>query len=168
MFITGREADKLSRATGQENTNTDLIFTPTPEIFQGRYEVEVERGSTELRNPQVQAQKLRQIVTLMTSAMPMFLQLGVPFNMRRLLELWLDAEGIDDVDALFESDEDMMAMQQLAVMQQAQAAMGGGGAGGAPNAGGAGRTQPGEPRPETTNAPQDMITSDNSGMLAPR
>lgn len=166
MYITGREAERLNRITGAEELNTDQIFTPTPEIFQGRYEVEVERGSTELRNPQIQAQKYAQIVQLMLGAFPTLMQMQITFNMKRLLELWLEAEGIEDVDALFESDEQQDMLQQMMMMQQAQAAMGqSSSASGQPSAGGAGQTQPGQPRPQTTNAPEEMINPSNSGMM---
>jgi len=167
QYVTGREAERLNRATGADELNTDLIFTPTPEIFAGRYEVQVERGSTELRNPQVKAQKLNQIVQIMLGATPLLMQLQVPFNIKRLLELWLEAEGIEDVDALFESDENQQMVQQLMMLQQAQGAMGGAAPGGE-GFGGGGQTQPGEPRPQTTNPPDDMVNPSNSGMLPSR
>lgn len=169
QYITGREAERLNRATGADMVDTDLIFTPTPEIFAGRYEVEVERGSTELRNPQVKAQKLNQIVQIMLGATPILMQLQIPFNLQRLLELWLEAEGIDDVDALFEPEENQQMLQQLLMLQQAQGAMGGQASGGGdPSFGGGGRTQPGEPRPQTTNPPADFIDASNSGLLGAR
>src|SRR5690606_6783027 len=53
MFVTGREAERVNRASGLDPTAGAALVTPNPEIFEGRYRVEVERGSTELRNPQV-------------------------------------------------------------------------------------------------------------------
>lgn len=166
QFVTGREAERLNRATGQTDIDTDVVFTPTPELFMGRYEVEVERGSTELRNPQIKAQKLNQVVQIMLGAVPLLMQMGVPFNIQRLLELWLEAEGIEDVDALFESDEQQALMQQLMLLQQANGAMGAEGGVASPDGfGGGGRTAPGEPRAETTNPPADFIDATNSGIL---
>jgi hypothetical protein len=170
MYVTGREAEKINRASGAENIHQNAVLTPVPEIFEGRYIVEVERGSTELRNPQVKAQKLQQMVTLMLNATPVLMELQIPFNIKRLLELWFEAEGIEDVDALFEIGEEQEVMQQMALMERAMAAAGqGGGAGGAePPGQGAGRTPPGEPRGETTGPPSDMINPSNSGMLPSR
>lgn len=170
MYITGHEAERLNRVTGQENIDTDLIFTPTREVFRGKYEVSVERGSTELRNPQLKAQKYMQIVQLMLSALPAMYQLQIPFNYKKLLELWLEAEGIEDVDALFEIDETARVMQELMMLQQAQAAAGGaaGANGGAPAGGGGGRTPAGQPRPQTTNPPSTLPDAGNSGIIGAR
>jgi hypothetical protein len=168
MYVTGREAEKLNRATGQEDMQADAVLTPIPEIFEGRYIVEVERGSTELRNPQIKSQKLREMVTLMMSATPILMQMQIPFNIKRLLELWFEAEGIEDVDALFEIDEGQEMAQQMALMQQAQAAAGGGGSASGGEGANAGRTPPGAPRAETSKPPTDMINEQNSGTLGAR
>lgn len=170
MFITGREAEKLNRATGQAQLQQDLTLTPIPELFVGRYEVSVERGSTELRNPEVKASGLKDMVQMMLSATPLLMQIGVQFNIKRLLEMWFEAEGIDDVDALFEADEEQMLRQQLSLVQQANASAAGqepGAAGGGEVVGGA-ATGPGQARPETTNAPAEKIDESNSGILDPR
>lgn len=165
QFVTGREAERLNRITGQDQINTDLVLTPTPEIFVGRYEVEVERGSTELRNPQIKAQKLQQMVQIMLSATPILQQMQIPFNMMRLLELWFEAEGIDDVDALFEIDEGQQLAQQMQLAQQAAQIAGGGAGGGQAGPVTGGRTPPGQGRAETTNPPADFIDASNSGIL---
>lgn len=169
LFITGREAEKLNRAAGAEQLQQDAIITPVPEIFVGKYEVTVERGSTELRNPEVKAKQLKDMAITMLSATPLLMQIGVPFNIQRLLEMWFEAEGVDDVQALFEIDEEQGMHQMLALVQQAQAAAGGGGGGatGGPVSGGA-PTGPGEPREQTTNAPTENPNDKNSGILAPR
>jgi hypothetical protein len=173
LYVTGREAERLNRTMGMEDPMQNATLTPTPEIFEGRYEVRVERGSTELRNPEVKAEQLRNMVQMMLSATPLLMQIGVQFNIRHLLELWFEAEGIDDVEALFQEDEGQAIMQQLQMMQQAQAAMGNEGPGqpqnGAPSqvVGGA-ATQPGQPRPDTAMAPGAMPDEGNSGILAPR
>lgn len=169
MYVTGREADKLSRAQGMA-PGQDAVVTPTPELFVGSYRVEVERGSTELRNPQIKSQKMRDMVSMMLSATPILMQLGIPFNMQAMLELWFEAEGIEDVDALFEMGEDQGAMAQVLMMQQMQGLMGqGGGASGVPTDGqvAGGKTPPGAPSPQTAVPPSDMVDSGNSGMLPP-
>jgi len=165
MYVTGREADRLNRAQGTE-PGTDMIMTPTPEIFQGKYTVEVERGSTELRNPTVKAQKYREMVSIMLGALPLLAQFGVPFNISELLILWFESEGIEDIDALFSQDENQAMMQQIAMAQQAQALMGDGSQG-APAGPGGGGTPTGEPRPQTSQPPADLIAPENSGMMGP-
>src|SRR5690606_16656942 len=46
MYVTGADAERLLRSMG-EDPNTVVIVTPSPEIFEGRYIVDVERGSAE-------------------------------------------------------------------------------------------------------------------------
>jgi hypothetical protein len=162
MFITGKEAERLNRASGNDPTAGDVLLTPNPEVFEGRYRVEVERGSTELRNPQIRAQQLMQMTQLMLGAVPTLQGLGIPFNMKRLLEMWFEAEGIKDVDALFESDEQQQQMQELALQERqaaVQAAQEGGGISGTPE---------GQGNRASVNPPQDMINPSNSGMLPSR
>ncbi|KKK53669.1 hypothetical protein LCGC14_3092470, partial [marine sediment metagenome] len=77
MFITGREAEKLNRATGQEELDTDVELVPSEEIFVGTYEIRVERGSTELRNPEVKANQLKDMTVMMLSALPVLKQEGI-------------------------------------------------------------------------------------------
>ncbi len=172
QFVTGREAEKLNRATGADELQTDVLLSPVPELFVGKYEVSVERGSTELRNPEAKAAQLKDMVQMMLSATPLLMNLGVPFNIKRLMEMWFESEGIDDIDALFETDEEQAMRQQLDLQRQMLEAQGLGGAGGGtPAAGpivGGTASGPGEPRPETTAAPQNIITDENSGILPPR
>lgn len=168
LYITGREAERLNRATGQENIDTDVVLTPTPETFKGKYVVEVERGSVELRNPRLRASNLRNMVQMMLSATPLLLQLGIPFDIRELMEIWLEAEGIEDVEALFEIDEQQAFMQQLAVLREMNAAQAGEGGQAKSTVVGGTRTPSGEPREATTRPPSERISEDNSGILPPR
>lgn len=172
MYVTGREAQALNREMGAEDVDTDLIISPQAETFRGKYVVDVERGSTELRNPQRQAQKFKEMAQILLNASPSLMQLGIQVNVRRALELWFEAEGIQDIDAMFEGEEQQQMMQQLALQQQINAANpqqpgqeGGigqqGPVRGAP-------TSPGDPRAATTQAPQDEVSPDNSGMLGAR
>jgi len=169
MFITGREAEKLNRATGEDELATDVILEPIPEMFEGRYEVRVERGSTELRNPEVKANQLKDMTVMMLSALPVMKQEGIFFNLQRLMEMWFEAEGIDDVDALFEPSEEQQERMAIDLQrQQNEAANAGatGGAGGGDVVGGT-RTQPGQPRAATTGAPSAPPDESNSGILGP-
>ncbi len=172
MFITGREAERLNRAAGEEDFKTDLVITPTPEVFEGRYEVNVERGSTELRNPELKAQKLGNMVVSMLSAAPTLLQLGIPLNIQLLMEMWFKAEGIEDVDSLFQPEEAQQFAQEMSFQQQENEAAGDqpGTPPGAPpgDVVGGGRTPQGQPRPETTGPPTQRIDEGNSGILPPR
>jgi hypothetical protein len=167
QFVTGREAEKLNRATGADELQTDALLAPLPEMFEGRYEVRVERGSTELRNPEVKANQLKDMTQMMLSATPILMQLGIPFNIQRLMEMWFEAEGIDDVDALFETDEEQALRQQLDLQRQQQEAAGITGAAPSRVVGGT-ETGPGEPRSETTGAPSATVDETNSGLLGPR
>jgi hypothetical protein len=164
IYVTGREAERLGRMQGEEGVQGGVL-TPVPELFEGRYAVDVERGSTELRNPQIKSQKLREMVALVGGMMPLMMQLQIPFDFQELLELWLEAEGIEDVDSLFIIGEGQETAQILALAQQAQAAAGGAAGQAAP--GGGGGTPAGAPRDQSTAPPQDMINEGNSGMLAP-
>lgn len=172
IFVTGREADRLNRQLGQPAGATDLTLTPTPEIFEGRYLVDVERGSTELRNPQVKYQKLSEMVNTMLAATPIMMQIGIPFNIQPLLELWFEAGGIEDVDALFEPSEEQQMMSQMMMMQQLQATAGatGGAPPGAvpPGEPTGGATPPGQARPEAAGPPTTLPDEQNSGILPPR
>ncbi len=167
MFITGRESERLNRSTGQEEIRTDNVLTPTPEIFEGRYEVRVERGSTELRNPQVRASQLKDITVMMISSLPILKQEGIFFNLQHLMEMWFEAEGIDDVDALFEPTQEQQQRMELDLQRQQIEA-----AGGAPGAGGGvvsgAQTSPGQPRAATTSAPSALPDESNSGILSPK
>lgn len=126
LFITGREAELIQKSVmgdsieqlmgqgiGQEelfgalggqamNIKSDAIVSPSPDIFVGKYEVEVEKHSTEIRNPQLREQKFREMTIDLVQMVPILGQMGVQVNMRKMLELWFEAAGIDDVEALFE------------------------------------------------------------------
>lgn len=162
QYITGRESERLNRALGAENIQTDNILTPVPEMFTGKYVVFVERGSTELRNPQIKAQKYKDVAQILINSAPLLQELGVFVNLKQALELWLKAEGISDVDALLTPDEEALMLQQQMQMMGMQQP----GAEGNPGAGAP--TSPGDPRQETTQPPAAMVSPQNSGMLPPR
>lgn len=167
MFVTGKDAERLNRATGNDPFSGAVLLTPNPEVFQGRYRVEVERGSTELRNPQVKAQQLLNMVQVMAGLLPILELRGIPFNLKPLLEDWFEAEGIKDTERFFELDETQAQMQQLAQLQRQNEATGmiGPGSGGTSTGTDAGA---GEPNRATANPPEQMINPANSGMLPSR
>lgn len=196
MFLTGNEAEKIARgdaaaaadeqfqADGDllaaQNTMalggmSDVIVTPTEEIFQGVYEVEVEAGSTEMRSPAFKEQKFRDMAQALTQSYEMLTQAGVNINLQKVYELWFEAAQISDVDGMFVSPGDQ-AMQQpmqgvgpsgmppelmgMEGMPPEMAAMGIGPPGG---------IQPGEGQPNLGNAraPAAPITDENTGALPP-
>lgn len=166
MYVSGRQAQMLNRQLGNPDVNTDLTITPTPETFQGRYVVDVEAGSTELRSPEREAQKFKEMVQILMNAFPILSQLGITINIRHALELWFEAEGIQDIDAMFEGDDNQEMLQQMALMARQQQALQGQIPGadvvrGAP-------TSPGDPRAATTRPPAEQPDPSNSGMLPSR
>ena len=120
MYLTGREAETVLQASGQDayeesGQPLDARLVPSPALFQGRYEVFVERGSTELRNPRFKEQKYKEMFMMILQAYPMLMQAGVPVNLKRVLEMWLEAAGVDDIDSvLLNAPIDQMGMQSLA------------------------------------------------------
>lgn len=130
LFLTGRDADKISRAqNGQTMAGLaeggvspeqlgiasqalpiaqDVVVSPSDDMFVGEYEVEVEQHSTELRNPQLKEQKYRQMTMDLIQMSEPLGMMGVVVNVKRVLELWFEAAGIDDVDAMFEGQGGMV------------------------------------------------------------
>ena len=109
LILTGKEAQaaavlELQGAEGapQLQDVASMTVTPSEEMFAGRYEVFVEQGSTELRNPVMREQKYREMYELLANTSPIWMQMQIPVNLRKSMELWFDAAGIDDLDAMFE------------------------------------------------------------------
>ena len=152
MLQQGASTDEIGAMLGGEEIQSDILISPTPEIWKGRYEVLVEQASTELRNPIMREQKYRDMFERLLPAAPTLMQLGVAVNIKRLLELWFEAAGIDDIDAMF--DPRMIQAMQA----QAQQAEGGEVAPGQAE---------GEPAVGNAQAPQDAVTSENSGTMPP-
>lgn len=119
LFLTGRDAEQVQRtdldaqavaAEGNpalmaevaqmQATPMDTVVSPSPDIFVGEYEVDVEQHSTELRNPVLKEQKAREMATTLLQMAPMLAQLGVTLNYKRLLEDWFEKAGVDDVEGL--------------------------------------------------------------------
>jgi hypothetical protein len=171
MMLTGRDAQAVTAADPSLSADPNQVvaakLTPSGDIFVGVYEVFVEQNSTELRNPVMRAQVAKERFTILLNSAPMLMQLGVAVNMRKALELWLDAEGVTDVDELIAQPDQAaaMPMMQQMQMQQQMAAAGVGASGGSqglmpPQAAGA-------PNLGAAQPPTDMIGPGNSGMLPP-
>jgi hypothetical protein len=133
----------------QAQLKQDAVFSPTPDIWQGEYEVEVEQSSTELRNPVMKVQKYRELMQDLVAMAPVLFEAGVTLNLKKPLELLFEAMGIDDIDAMFEPQ----AAQQPGMQSEA------GGMGQAPAMG--------QPNQAGAAPPADLITDQNTGAMPP-
>lgn len=179
LYLTGRDAELVLRNTPESDRldeagqpielgggSFDAVISPSPEIWQGTYEVIVEAASTELRNPVMREQKYRGMFLDLLGAVPVLAQMGVNIDMRKLLMLWFESAGIDDVEGLLgqpsqpplppeggvgpEGEQDPLAM--LSELGLDPSMLEGLGAGGGSAAGG---------------PPAEPIDESNSGILEP-
>lgn len=128
LFLTGRDAEQVQRTDLDEQglaaeeagdpaamaqiqemmgQPMDAVVSPSPDIFVGEYEVDVESHSTELRNPVLKEQKAREMAMAIIEMAPLLSQLGVTVNFKRLLEDWFEKAGIQDVEGLLEAAPQM-------------------------------------------------------------
>jgi hypothetical protein len=169
MVLTGREAQSVVASQAQaglldEDVSPENVIDTEMQMgddiwMDSRYEVFVRQYSTELRNPVLKEQKYREMFSLLLQALPVMQQSGIqPPNLLKVLELWLEAAGIDDIDAVLQPSEGQeQQMQQMQQMLQAQA-------GGEP---GGVEPQAGAPSPQSIGAPGQPPSPQNSGMLGP-
>jgi hypothetical protein len=113
LFLTGRDAELIFNSSNEEERTDEAgamiepgqvrsaTITPSPDVWVGTYEVFVEQASTELRNPIMREQKYRGIVMDLSGLIPVLAEQGVQLNLKKLISLWLEAAGIEDVDGLF-------------------------------------------------------------------
>ena len=123
LFLTGPEAEQVNRAdvaeelqaltsdgdlAGAEQLMQEapyydeaLVDTREGSIFEGVYEVEVEQGSTELRNPIFREQKFREFALALIDLAPTLAQLGVNIDAKKVLTPWVEAVGVADVEGIF-------------------------------------------------------------------
>jgi len=177
MFLTGSEAEAIARIDAGEEADeltaagdlqgareafelgaqSDVTLTPSEEIFEGRYEVEVEQGSTELRNPIFREQKFREMAVELVNMSPVLQQSGITVNLRKALERWFEAAGIADIEGMFDAAGGLPPE----IMAQLQ-----GGQQGAPN--GAGLVpSPGQPNIDAAQPPIAALTAGNTGQNPP-
>ena len=191
MFLTGGEAQKVAReeagieadglaeqgmtAEAQqvllEGEQSDVVVTPTEEIFVGQYEIDVEVGSTEMRSPAFKEQKYRDMAQTLVQMQEPLQMAGVNINLRKVFELWFEAAQITDVDGMFADQQQQQApivppgAEGLPPEIAALMAQGGAPPGLAPPGG----VQPGEGQPnlQAAQAPIAPIDDTNTGALAP-
>ena len=172
LILTGREAQAVYAAEqqGLAAQGTDISGDPAPEtvvdaevklsseIWKGTYEVFVKQYSTELRNPVLKEQKYREMFMALMQAAPAMQQLGMqPPNLNKVLELWLEAAGVDDIDSVLQPSQGQQQMaQQQQMMQQMEQQMG---------QGGRSEPQAGAPSPQSIGQPAVPPSPQNSGML---
>ena len=177
MFLTGPEAQQASRLQAGEDADAaaaggapadevegilgsaedSIVATPTSDVFVGLYIVEVEQGSTEMRNPVFKEQKYRELATELVNMSPALMQMGVTLNIRKVLEMWFEAAGISDVEGMFEAG----AAPPMGAPVGADPAAGILGAIGPQG------TPTGMPNIGGVAAPTDGLTEQNTGALAP-
>ena len=168
LVIHGVDAQELAALApaelleGNDPTQVQqLSLTPGEDMWRGRYEVFVEQGSTELRNPVLREQKWRDMIQIIVPAAATLQQFGVSINIRKLFEMWFEAAGIDDINGMFADGVDpLQAMLQQAGPEAIAGLLGDQGFG-------ALRQLPGAPNPRGAQPPNALITSENSGQLQP-
>lgn len=177
MVLTGREAQRVARAEQDPDPNTvmegSLILSE--DLFHGEYEVFVETGSTEMRSPRFREEKYKDMVMTLAQVAPLLQQLGQPIpNIAKVMELWLEASGIEDLEAVLGPEPQQM-MQQMQQMGQPGAEQAGAVPAGLPPelagmmGGGSMPTgpQPGAPNQGNTAPPAAPVSEENSGIIAP-
>ncbi len=184
LFIGGDEAKRLNRmalsdqaASLQESgdpagaaqvINQDVSeradLQPSPAMFIGEYEVLVQIGSTEYRDPKLREERLRDMFFSLLEASPLLAQSNVQIDMQHMLRLWLESTDLTDVDSLVSGTSGAPSQQEQIATQAA--------ADGAP-----GTPGPAPGTPQGLDAilqglqggganPQVSQTPDNTGMLA--
>lgn len=171
MYLTGEEAMAALNAGGQDvydetGTMNDALLTPTPQLFAGKYEVFVQQGSTELRNPEAKEMKMHKLFTTLSASYQLLSMAGVIVDLSKALRLWLDTLGIVDVNSIINSPQAIAAFEQAQIA--AAAGMQQQGEGGAPGAGGEGQDQVGVPNEAGAQPPEANPAPDSSGMLPPQ
>ena len=163
MIVTGREAQALAASGAIQGVDPEQAGEVASaridpganegEMWQGMYQVEVERASTELRDPFVREQKYRQLFTDILGALPVLQAQGINPDLRKLLELWFEAAGVEDFESVFGTAlPPQRSPEQLSAIAQGGNALGG--------------TAPGQPALDNIGAPLDQPTSANSGLLS--
>lgn len=115
MILTGKEAQAVAQADdeiGDASAVTQVMITPDRGLFAGRYEVFVEQGSTELRNPVMREQKYREMLAMLVEQAPVVVQFGVNLNLQKAYELYFEAAGVDDINSMFQMAPPPQAMPQ--------------------------------------------------------
>lgn len=166
LILTGRDAQAVRAAEGGQENPADLLgvrLTPGPDLFAGSYEVFVEQGSTELRNPVLREQKYKEMFSLFLGAQQALMAQGINVNMRKIIEAWLEAAGVDDIDAVLGAAEMQQFMQQGASADESAGPT----AAGPGYPGGLLGLQAGAPNMAAASPPVLPPSTDTSGMMLP-
>lgn len=162
LVVTGRDAQALARANDDPDPATveEVQMILTEDQFKGQYEVFVESGSTEMRNPRFREQRYLELLTTLSNVAPVMMSLGqTPPNLSKVVELLLESADIEDLDAIVGDPAAQQALEQKKA-EDAAAEAASAAPGGRP-------TTPGGAEPRNAQAPTAPITSDNSGQLPP-
>ncbi len=120
-------------------------------MWQGNYQVFVEQASTELRDPFVREQKFRQLFQDIMLQLPQLQAIGINPDVRKLLELWLEAAGVEDFESIFgTAPPPQRSPEELAAIGQGGNALG---------------QLEGLPATDNAGPPADVIDPSNSGLL---
>lgn len=129
MFIGGDEAKRLNRMSqaddaaalqeagdmaaaaevSQQPITERADLQPSADMFVGEYEVLVQIGSTEYRDPKLREERLKEMFFSMMEAGPQLQQMGVNFDLGHMLRLWLESTDLTDVDSLIGATVDPAA-----------------------------------------------------------
>ena len=152
MVLTGREAAAVAQEPGAQQVEVTL----SDEVWEGRFEVNVEVGSTELRNPAEREQKYKDLFLTLFPMSLELMQTGINLNYQKMLELWFEAAGVDDLDSMFQGN---------------QAALGAVGPGGDALGGGEqlglGGLAEGQPNFDGAGPPLGKLDESNTGLFPP-
>jgi hypothetical protein len=162
MVLTGREAQEVSGEAGASAVNLTL----GDETWVGRFEVFVEIGSTMLRNPAEREQKYKDLFLTLFPLNQELTQTGITLNFRKMIELWLEAAGVDDLDAMFQGNATGTGIDDAGLDPELLAQLEGGqagpeGLGGPPGIG------PGTPNFAGAAPPLGGLDEINTGALPP-
>jgi len=113
LYLTGRQAELVRRADPNEAIDeitglpipasepVTMTVSPSPDVWVGSYEVLVEMGSTELRNPIVREEKSRSRIMDLAGVAPLLAEMGIALDWKLLISRWLEDSGYEDPDSIF-------------------------------------------------------------------
>lgn len=151
MVLTGRDAQAIAQSENDPDPASveEGLLILTEDVFRGTYQVFVETGSTEMRNPRFRAEQYKDVLATVAPLIPLMQQMGQPIpDLSKIVELYLEAIGIENVEAV------MGAQNQQQLMQPGQP--------GGENPQG---TQPGQPMLGNAQAPTAPLDAGNTGQL---
>jgi hypothetical protein len=154
MVIQGREAQALAKEAGDPDPQAaeEGTLMLTEDTFRGVYQVFVETGSTEMRNPRFRAEQYKDVLNTVAPLVPLLMQTQqrVP-DLSMIVELYLEAIGIENVDSIMGNQPPPPPMSQPPSPDQ-----------GGENTQG---TQPGGPMLSNAQAPAAPLDAQNTGAL---